>query len=76
MLHSFAIFTFLPIQNNSAELAARTMVQRRNITTLCAQPQTKKNFESVAKQRFQNFSCGCFDQQLLGTSTIDSTLRG
>ncbi|TYQ30428.1 hypothetical protein PseudUWO310_08485 [Pseudanabaena sp. UWO310] len=27
-------------------------------TALCAQTQTKKNFESVASQRFQNFSCG------------------
>jgi hypothetical protein len=34
----------------------------KQLTALCAQTQTKKNFESVAKQRFQNFSCGSFDQ--------------
>ncbi len=31
-------------------------------TALCAQTQTKNNFESAAKQRFQNFSCGSFDR--------------
>jgi hypothetical protein len=35
------------------------------ITALRAQTQAKKNFESIAKQRFQNFSCGSFDRQLL-----------
>jgi hypothetical protein len=34
-------------------------------TALRAQTQAKKNFESVASQRFQNFSCGSFDRQLL-----------
>jgi len=34
-------------------------------TALCAQIQTKKNFERVASQPFQNFSCGSFDRQLL-----------
>jgi hypothetical protein len=35
------------------------------LKALRAQTQTKKNFESVALQRFQNFSCGSFDRQLL-----------
>jgi len=34
-------------------------------TALCAQIQTKKNFERAALQPFQNFSCGSFDRQLL-----------
>jgi hypothetical protein len=34
-------------------------------TELCAQTQTKINFESVAKQCFQNLSFGSFDLQLL-----------
>jgi hypothetical protein len=36
-----------------------------SLITLCAQTQTKKNFESAAKQRFQNFSCSSLDRQLL-----------
>jgi hypothetical protein len=32
------------------------------LTALRAQPQSNKNFESVAKQRFQNFYCGSFDR--------------
>jgi hypothetical protein len=35
------------------------------LTALRAQTQAKKNFESVALQRFQNFSCDSFDRQLL-----------
>jgi len=35
------------------------------ITALCAQTRTKNNFESAAKQHFQNYSCGSFDRQLL-----------
>jgi hypothetical protein len=34
-------------------------------TALCAQTQTKINFESVASQRFQNLSYGSFAWQLL-----------
>ncbi len=34
-------------------------------TALCAQNQTKKNLENIAKQRFQDFSCGAFDWKLL-----------
>jgi hypothetical protein len=34
------------------------------LTAICAQTQTKKSFESVASQRFQNFSWGSFDRQL------------
>jgi hypothetical protein len=34
-------------------------------TELCAQTQTKINFESIASQRFQNLSFGSFDLQLL-----------
>jgi len=32
------------------------------MTALRVQTQTKKNFESVALQHFQNFSCGSFDR--------------
>jgi hypothetical protein len=32
-------------------------------TALCVQTRIKKNFESAAKQRFQNFSGGSFDRQ-------------
>jgi hypothetical protein len=32
------------------------------LTALCAQAQIKKSFESIAWQRFQNFSCGSFDR--------------
>jgi hypothetical protein len=34
-------------------------------TALCAQNQTKNNFENIASQRFQNCSCGSFDWKLL-----------
>jgi hypothetical protein len=34
-------------------------------TAFCSQTQTKMNLESVAKQRFQDSSCGSFDWQLL-----------
>jgi len=32
------------------------------VTALRTQTQTKKNFESVALQHFQNFSCGSLDR--------------
>jgi hypothetical protein len=46
------------------ELEVGTLLKHAS-TALCAQTQTKINFESVAKQRFQNLSYGSFDLQLL-----------
>jgi hypothetical protein len=37
----------------------------RDLTALCAQIQTKKCFERVALQPFQNISYGLFDRKLL-----------
>ncbi|TYQ30924.1 hypothetical protein [Pseudanabaena sp. UWO310] len=38
---------------------------RLGLTVFCTQTQTKKLFESVAKQHFQKVSCGSFDRKLL-----------
>jgi hypothetical protein len=44
---------------------AQSAPQLLGFTALCAQTQTKKFFERVAKQPFQKISCGLFDQKLL-----------
>jgi hypothetical protein len=39
--------------------------EQKLLTALCAQTQTKKTFDSIAKQCCQKFSCSLFDQKLL-----------
>jgi len=46
----------------SGKLLRQEIRDRLELTALRAQTQTKKDFESVAKQHFQNLSCDSFDQ--------------
>ncbi len=49
---------------NSAQRAL-TAVIYDNPKAICAQKQTKKKLEKIARQHFQAFSCGSYDRKLL-----------